>query len=199
MSRGGLRPSRIHCRMTARIIASMSFMSTAPRPQRQPSWISPANGSTCQSLLSAGTTSRWPWISSAPRLGSLPSMRAMTLARPGSDSKSSGFESDVGQLLGDVLGRRALGLDRVGRVDPDQVAAEVDDLVLGGQVRLRLAHQVSSRACSDLPRSAAGRRVPSCPVHATGVRLGVGVVSCPRRVLHAGPHVRVAELADALA
>ena len=37
-------------RTTARIIASMSFMSTAPRPQTQPSAISPANGSTCQSL-----------------------------------------------------------------------------------------------------------------------------------------------------
>ena len=84
---------RARSRMTASIIASMSFMSTAPRPQRQPSRSSPANGSTCQSAALAGTTSRWPCTISAPRsavpAGS-PSMRTTTVARPGSLSISSG-------------------------------------------------------------------------------------------------------------
>ncbi len=56
-SRAGRLPSRAICRTTARIIASMSFMSTAPRPHSIPSRSSPANGSTCQSRASAGTTS----------------------------------------------------------------------------------------------------------------------------------------------
>jgi hypothetical protein len=42
---GGLRPVRRRSRTTASVIASMSSMSTAPRPQSIPSAISPANGS----------------------------------------------------------------------------------------------------------------------------------------------------------
>ena len=40
----GLRPVRSRSRTTASVMASMSFMSTAPRPQTQPSTISPENG-----------------------------------------------------------------------------------------------------------------------------------------------------------
>ena len=87
MSRRGLRPSRSMRRVTASIIASMSFMSTAPRPHTMPSRTSAANGSKVQSAGSAGTTSRCPCSSSASALGSEPSIRATTLARPGSDSK----------------------------------------------------------------------------------------------------------------
>ena len=76
-------PRAVRWRTTASIIASMSFMSTAPRPQTQPSAISPENGCTCQSAASAGTTSRWPWMSRAGRAGSVPSSRATTLARVG--------------------------------------------------------------------------------------------------------------------
>ena len=90
-SRSGLRPSRIRFLMTARTIASMSFMSTAPRPQTQPSASSPANGSRRQSSALAGTTSRWPWMSSAGRLGSLPSTRATRLVRFGCDSRTVGW------------------------------------------------------------------------------------------------------------
>src|SRR3954447_12025515 len=90
-SRGGCLPWRTQSATTASVIASMSFMSTAPRPHRQSSRISPANGSTCQSAASAGTTSRCPWISSAGRLGSVPDQRATTEARPGADSKTCGF------------------------------------------------------------------------------------------------------------
>ena len=45
---------------------------------------------TCQSSASAGTTSRWPWMSKASRLLSSPAQRATTLARPGSDSCRTG-------------------------------------------------------------------------------------------------------------
>src|SRR3954467_9610613 len=89
-SRGGRRPCRTQSRTTASVIASMFFMSTAPRPHRQSSRISPANGSTCQSSASAGTTSRWPWISSAGRDESAPAQRATTEARPGADSSNCG-------------------------------------------------------------------------------------------------------------
>ena len=68
----------------------MSFMSTAPRPQTQPSLISPENGCTCQSAASAGTTSRWPWISRAGLDESSPAILVTTLARPGCDSSTVG-------------------------------------------------------------------------------------------------------------
>ncbi len=59
-SRGGLRPLRIRSLTTARVMASMSFMSTAPRPHTQPSAISPENGWCVQSSALAGTTSVCP-------------------------------------------------------------------------------------------------------------------------------------------
>ncbi len=68
----------------------MSFMSTAPRPQTQPSATSPANGWWVQSSALAGTTSVCPWISRAGRERSSPAIRAMVVARPRSDSKISG-------------------------------------------------------------------------------------------------------------
>lgn len=68
----------------------MSFMSTAPRPQTHPSAISPENGSWVQSAALAGTTSVWPWISSAGREGSSPWMRATVEARPLWDSMIRG-------------------------------------------------------------------------------------------------------------
>ena len=125
-SRGGRRPSRRRSRTTASIIASMSFMSTAPRPQTQSPAISPENGCTCQSPASAGTTSRWPWMSRPGRSGSSPSIRATTLVRFGMRLEHRRLEPDLGQERGDVLGRGALPgpgvVARVGGVDPDQVA-----------------------------------------------------------------------------
>ena len=85
-SRGGCSPVRAHCRTSDSSIASMSFMSIAPRPQMKPSRSSPEKGCTDHSAESAGTTSRWPCSSSAGRDRSVPSIRATTLARPGSDS-----------------------------------------------------------------------------------------------------------------
>src|SRR5262249_29501248 len=67
--------------------------STAPRPHTYPSVTSPENGCTDHSDGSAGTTSRWPCTSSAPRsavpAGS-PANRAKTLVRPGALSRSTG-------------------------------------------------------------------------------------------------------------
>jgi len=68
----------------------MSFMSTAPRPQSMPSRSSPAKGCTCQSAAWAGTTSVWPWSTSAGRVGSVPGTRRNTEARRGADSTISG-------------------------------------------------------------------------------------------------------------
>ena len=69
----------------------MSFMSTAPRPHTQPSRdLAGERVHASTRAGSAGTTSRWPCTSSAGRVGSAPSIRATTLARPGSDSSSVG-------------------------------------------------------------------------------------------------------------
>ncbi len=60
------------------------------------------------------------------------------------------FEAHLGELFGDVLGRLALTRARVvavvAGVDPDQLAAEVHDLVLAGDAlgRVRVAHAASS-------------------------------------------------------
>jgi hypothetical protein len=89
MSRFGLVPVRAMSRATDRIMASMSFMSTAPRPQIRPSFSSPLKGSTCQSSFCAGTTSKCPWTTSASAEGSSPAIRVTTEARPGEDSKIS--------------------------------------------------------------------------------------------------------------
>ena len=129
-------PRAAAARTTASIIASMSFMSTAPRPQTQPSAISPEKGSYGQSAASAGTTSRWPWISSARAAGSVAldprdhagpaRRRTRRISAPGRPRRASRRRTrrpaaPPGPLSSPV----------VGRVDPDQVAAEVDDLVLG--------------------------------------------------------------------
>ena len=85
-------PARFNCRATTIIMPTMSFMSTAPRPQTKPSSIAPENGCTLHSAGSAGTTSRCPWISSAPRELSAPGRRANTLPRPGApDSTYCGW------------------------------------------------------------------------------------------------------------
>ncbi len=67
---------------------SVPFMSTAPRPFTHPSAISPEKGWSFHSAGSAGTTSRWPWISRASGLS--PGMRATTLVRRGADSNTVG-------------------------------------------------------------------------------------------------------------
>ena len=83
-------PALTRARTTLSTIASKSFMSTAPRPQTQPSVISPEKGGTLQSSALAGTTSRWPWISNGLASGSTPSgtQSAIKDVRPGSDSNS---------------------------------------------------------------------------------------------------------------
>ena len=75
-------------------------------------------------------------MSSAGRDGSSPSIRATTLVRLGCGLEHGRLEPDLGEQLGDVLGRRALPralvVPGVGGVDPDQVAGQAGDLVLRG-------------------------------------------------------------------
>ena len=116
----------------------MSFMSTAPRPQTQPSCTSPENGCRCQSSASAGTTSRWPWRSSAGRSRSVLAGDAGDDAGPlGARFEHGGLDADVGEERGHVLGGLALArsgiITPVGRVDADEVGADLGDLVLGGR------------------------------------------------------------------
>ena len=67
-----------------RIIASMSFMSTAPRPQSMPSRISPANGSTLQ-FAAIGRDDVEVAVQHERRAGSgrRPATRATTLGAAG--------------------------------------------------------------------------------------------------------------------
>ena len=122
-------------RTTARIIASMSFMSTAPRPQTQPSR-DLAGERVDRPVGGVGRYDVEVTVDQQrrPARGRRPPSRATTLARPGSDSKICGSRPTSASLAGDVLGRRALPRAEcvavVARVDPDQLAAEVDDLVL---------------------------------------------------------------------
>ena len=105
----------------------MFFMSTAPRPQTTPSRTSPEKGCTLQSAGSAGTTSRWPWTSSASarRVGALDPGDDVGAARGALQQRR--LEPGLGQQLGHVLGGRALPAvpaAPVGGVDPDQVGGE---------------------------------------------------------------------------
>ena len=54
-----LSPERFSASMTPSSIATMFFMSTAPRPQTMPSTRSPPNGSRDHASASTGTTSMW--------------------------------------------------------------------------------------------------------------------------------------------
>ena len=83
----------------ARIIASMSFMSTAPRPQMQPSRTSAANGSTCQSAAFAGTTSRWPCTSEGRAArGPRPRAARRRWRGPARSRQIVGSRPDLGEL-----------------------------------------------------------------------------------------------------
>ena len=63
-------------------------MSIAPRPHTSPFTSSPPKGSRVQVAGVTGTTSVWPMRQSVGAAGSLPSMRATRLARPGAPSGS---------------------------------------------------------------------------------------------------------------
>ena len=132
MSRRGRTPARAQARTTARTIASMFFMSMAPRPQTTPSRISPEKGCTLQSAGSAGTTSRWPWTSSASarRVGALdPGDHVRTPRRA---LQQRGLEAGLGEPLGHVLGGGpllAVAAAAVGGVDADQLGGEGHHLV----------------------------------------------------------------------
>ena len=122
--RGAAGCPRAPSRRTARIMASMSFMSTAPRPQIMPSLTRAANGSTLQSSLSAGPHrgGRGPPAQGRARIGSPPCGPRRWRA-PGW-TRRSGLEPD----LGDAAPPRtrppgappAVVSAEVGGVDPDE-------------------------------------------------------------------------------
>ena len=63
-------------------------MSIAPRPHTSPFTSSPPNGSRVQVFGFTGTTSVWPMRHRVGAVGSVPSMRATRLVRPGAPSGS---------------------------------------------------------------------------------------------------------------
>ena len=117
----------------------MSFMSTAPRPQTQPSATSPANGSCVQSAASRRHDVEVAVDEQRRAAGSSPSIRATTTGPPVGRLEDLRLEPDLGSFAATYSaaarspGPRAVAV--VGRVDADQVAAEVDDLVLRRSVR----------------------------------------------------------------
>ena len=115
----------------------MFFMSIAPRPQTQPSASSagervvrPVTGlggydvevAVDEQARPAGVLALPPHDEAGPAVGRLEDLR---------------LEPHLGEQPRNVLGRHSLprpaAVAVVGRVDPDQVAADVDDLVLGGR------------------------------------------------------------------
>lgn len=134
----GLRPVRAKSRRTDRIMASMSFMSTAPRPQISPSFSSAPNGSTDHCSRSAGTTSRCPCTTSALAEG--PPRQPRDHAGPARlRFEDLSFQADLGDQAGRIFGggpfARPGTVPEVGRVDADELLADSDDFILWPDVR----------------------------------------------------------------
>ena len=116
----------------------MSFMSIAPRPQMQPSAslgrervVAPVRRVGRDDVQVAVDQQGGP----APVLALDSGDHAGALGVRLQDRR---LQAHLGQLRGDVLGGLALTgarvVARVGGVDPDQVAADADDLVLRGHL-----------------------------------------------------------------
>ena len=80
-SRSSGRPDRLSSSIVTSWQMAVPFMSVAPRPQMNPSRMSPENGGTVQRSPSAGTTSRWLSRRSG-RIVPFPGSRARMFARP---------------------------------------------------------------------------------------------------------------------
>ena len=160
-------------RTEATIIASMSFMSTAPRPHSSPSLMTPSKGSTLQSSAAAGTTSVWPWTTRAGACGSEPLTRATRLARPGEDSTISDFRSTSAsqEAMSSAAGSSGWLCSRPSSgVDADEPTAQFGDFVLCGT---EIKHGDSlgggwiTRQCCDRPDS--HHRIPRAGVASLGM------------------------------
>ena len=139
-------------------------MSSAPRPQTQPSFSSPDHGSSDQSLGSASTVSTCPQrqsVGPSPR----PRRRAIRFGRPSTADEQLALEAGRRERVAQELLRRLLVAGRVDRVEADQPLQQLG----GAAFELRwLGHAGESRTCAmadqlfdtgDEPR-AARRRVP---------------------------------------
>ncbi len=144
----------------------MSFMSIAPRPQTQPSAISPENGSCRQSGGVGGDDVEVAVDEEGGAFGVPAGDSGYQAGALGVRFEDHGLEADVGEESGDVLGRLALartGVVAVVRgVDPDQVTADVHDLVLR-------AHIVRCHRPMVAPGPAV--RLPRLPGPGLGLRL----------------------------
>ena len=133
----------------------MSFMSTAPRPQTQsssvlvpPCWCAGAAGVCGADVAREGVNLpvrriRRDDVEVAVQEQGRPGLVLAGDAGDHAGPAGRGFqdgrlEADLGEERGDVLGRLALAgtgvVAPVGRIDPDQVAAQAGDLVLSGDV-----------------------------------------------------------------
>ena len=134
IGRRGARPARARARTTLSSIASKSFMSTAPRPQMQSSTTSAANGGTDQSSAFGRYDIEVAVDQQRTQVGvdalRLPVRHQRGAAGLGLDQL--GGDADLVEQRRDVLGGHPLPRARIGSVvggvDPDQLAAEVDDL-----------------------------------------------------------------------
>ena len=87
MSRASGSPERFSSSTVSSSATPSPFMSSVPRPQISPFWMSPANGSSSQYSRSTGTTSVWLSSISGCRLPSpLRTARSETRSSPGSNS-----------------------------------------------------------------------------------------------------------------
>ena len=87
-SRESRSPDRARSPITTAKTAASSLSSSAPRPQRKPSRISPDSGSTVHDARSTPTTSMCA-MSSSGFFAPVPRIRATRLPRPGADSMIS--------------------------------------------------------------------------------------------------------------
>jgi hypothetical protein len=144
--------------MMATDIAAMFFMSMAPRPQMQPSAMSPENGGWRQRAASASTTSRCAVSNSGALAPVTPEARHHVRAA-GRALQHHGVEARGAQLVGQQIGGGTLVAGRVRRVDLDEPLTEVHRVVaqLGVRAKGGVLHGAS------WPGGASRRTIAAAP------------------------------------
>ena len=127
-SPAGSNPSRASDAIATALAATWSFMSSAPRPQTQPSRSSPDHGSTDHSAGSASTVSVCESSEQARPVAATTDSRHQV--RPLGDTRVElALDTERLEVRAQQLGRRGLVPGRVDRVQPDQRLEELDGLV----------------------------------------------------------------------